>query len=522
MTPADQRNWVLHPWLISAYPVVFLYAQNLDYVELPSALRVLPGPLVAATLLFIGLRLALGGALRAGLLTTILVALFFGYGPAYEYAAGIGLGPGVLLTLWAVLAVTAAVVVAKSRPSPSFNRGLNVVAAVLLAMPLIQIGRAHLGDASASDDPDRRVAASPAGDERPERDLYYIILDEYQRQDRLLAEYGFDNSPFIDALAERGFYVADRARSNYTKTILSLAATFNMTYLDQALSRPGRLITRLRRMVESHEVGETLRAHGYTYVHVSSGKHPTATNEIADVVVDFAPSGELWLDARTGERTEVEHDRREFTRLVIGMTLAGHLIRPESQEALVRGRDVPYVWYAPERTLASFAAVARIPEMEEPTFTLFHVIKPHAPYMFDRDGGVLEKPAGWSWKDGREDSAAMLEQLLFLNRLVLDLIDEILARSETTPIIVIQGDHGENLFAEPLGERLKVLSAFLLPAGGQERLYPSISNVNTFRLLLSHYFGHDLEFLPDRGIVSEGSELVEVEGETLPSAGAAP
>jgi hypothetical protein len=39
-------------------------------------------------------------------------------------------------------------------------------------------------------------------------DVYYFILDSYTRADLLKEAYGYDNSPFLDALRERGFYVA--------------------------------------------------------------------------------------------------------------------------------------------------------------------------------------------------------------------------------------------------------------------------------------------------------------------------
>jgi hypothetical protein len=62
-------------------------------------------------------------------------------------------------------------------------------------------------------------------------DIYYIILDGYGRSDVLRDLYGLDEGPFLRALQEDGFYVADKSRSNYGQTSLSFASALNMSYL---------------------------------------------------------------------------------------------------------------------------------------------------------------------------------------------------------------------------------------------------------------------------------------------------
>ena len=54
--------------------------------------------------------------------------------------------------------------------------------------------------------------------------------------------------------------------------------------------------------------------------------------------------------------------------------------------------------------------------------------------------------------------------------------------------------------------RSAILNAYYLPGPGREQLYPSISPVNSFRLLFNAYFGTKLPMLPDR-IFSHDSEL---------------
>ena len=49
-----------------------------------------------------------------------------------------------------------------------------------------------------------------------------------------------------------------------------------------------------------------------------------------------------------------------------------------------------------------------------------------------------------------------------------------------------------------LREKTGILNAYYLPDLDNNPLYPSITPVNSFRLVFNLYFGTDLELLPDR------------------------
>ena len=94
-------------------------------------------------------------------------------------------------------------------------------------------------------------------------------------------------------------------------------------------------------------------------------------------------------------------------------------------------------------------------------------------------------------------------------------MSEILDRSSTPPIIVIQSDEGpypnrlraegddfdwRTATAAEVREKTGILNAYFLPGSGRGRLYPEITPVNSFRVVLNEYFGADLPLLPDRTI----------------------
>jgi len=156
----------------------------------------------------------------------------------------------------------------------------------------------------------------------------------------------------------------------------------------------------------------------------------------------------------------------------------------------------------------------KIAELKETTFVYAHFLIPHPPYIFTRDGAFkihAEKEADYMFID-RYDPAAYIEQVIFTNREIQKLISDILASSDREPIIIIQGDEGpwperyapdykefnwrEATDAE-LDEKAGILNAYYLPDKEISGLYPSISPVNTFRLIFNLYFGTSHTLLPD-------------------------
>jgi hypothetical protein len=94
----------------------------------------------------------------------------------------------------------------------------------------------------------------------------------------------------------------------------------------------------------------------------------------------------------------------------------------------------------------------------------------------------------------------------YINRRMLEAVDTILSNSGTPPIIVIQGDHGPWL--QTREKRFWILNAYYLPDRNDE-LYPSISPVNTFRLVFNSYFGGQYEMLEDVSYFSPVPKLYE-------------
>jgi hypothetical protein len=138
---------------------------------------------------------------------------------------------------------------------------------------------------------------------------------------------------------------------------------------------------------------------------------------------------------------------------------------------------------------------------------------PHPPFVFHQNGDIHEPAIPFTLAEGAEFQGGeqeyingYREQVRFVNQEIMIMIDAILAKSRRPPIILVMGDHGPaSMFnwqlEDPscLWERTSNLYAVLLPGHENDgTAYPSISPVNTFRVIFNTYFGTDLPLLEDK------------------------
>jgi hypothetical protein len=150
-------------------------------------------------------------------------------------------------------------------------------------------------------------------------------------------------------------------------------------------------------------------------------------------------------------------------------------------------------------------------ELDTPVFVFAHILTPHPPFVFGRNGEKVAPQREFCLGDGaylmpRDEYAKKYrDQLIFVNNKITAAVDKIISKSSRPTIIILQGDHGpgsmldwENLYNSNVKERLSILNAYYLPEGGPQEIYDDITPVNTFRIIFNHYFGADLELLEDK------------------------
>lgn len=499
---------LLHPVLLATFPALFVYANNVDRIR-P---RTVVGPIVVVVLLTLALWLLVTVMLRdvrrAALIVSLFLLLFFSFGICYLELTAVLAGesasssievPAALLTVWTlVFSLGTYAFVKTDQDLRNLTTIVNVVAGCLVLTCVIQIGigqqrapRVELGDVRATD-----TEAGPTvyADVDSVPDIYYIILDGYARSDVLHEVYDLDNGEFLESLEARGFYVASECRANYSQTLLSLASSLNLNYLDDLVSRIGADYPGtgpVLEMIRDSAVVQLLEQHGYSTVAFASGYTGT--------------------ELKTADRY-----------------LAARWYPDELQVALINMTPIPFIaqpfydmhdWHR-ERILYTFEHIADASEFEGPTFVFAHILAPHPPFVFGRHGEEIDPEYQFVLDDGshlvgnrgftREEYIhGYREQLLFINTKVTAAVDAILSRSDRPVVIVLQGDHGpgsmldwESAERSNLEERFSILNAYHLPGDGEAGLYDQISPVNTFRLIFTAYLGAEYARLEDESYFS--------------------
>jgi hypothetical protein len=483
-------QWLpLYPLLLIAYPVLALVGININEVESEVLWRPLIVLVLIALVLLVIFRLLSKDWHRAAVALSILIFLFFTYGHVYLYLKKIEIGGFILgrhrqmVPLWVGMGILGIWwAMRKLRNPQSFTPILNLVSIFLLVYPSYQIvsytikrekaERATLTAAQA------KGASLPLG---YAPDIYYIILDAYGRQDVLQEMFGYDNMPFLQSLESRGFYVAKCSQSNYGQTMLSLTSSLNFDYLDSLTSSlTPNTDTRapLRALGQFNNVRKFLVSQGYNIVSFATN-FPVSEWKNANYFLSPPPQGM--------NDFEIMLAQTSVWRVPMDMTDEP----PEKKSA---------EWYR-RRTLFALDQLEKtVPEIPSPKFVFAHLVIPHHPFVFGPNGEELNSiEAGVP--PFEEYRVKYPDQVTYINKRITTIIDLILQSSPNPPIIVIQGDHGPAPF-DVIERRMKNLNVYYFP-DNDEGLYPTITPVNTFRLVLNKYFGQNYPMLEDRAFFSE-------------------
>jgi len=491
-----KRPLALHPVLFALAPILFVFAHNRARVPISVSELLLPVAVALAVtaVLWLILGLVLRGAPRAALIVSLVLVLFFLYGHVANALGPKRIRGWELQAIWLLVLAVGTWLAVRARGSLlGISVFLNLASAVILAMNLLPLAAYPLS----SEVPSRTNAQSrPAESAAGYPDIYYIILDAYARSDILKSNYGLDISAFLDSLRAKGFYVADRAQSNYAQTYLSLASSLNFEYLDSlaAAMGPGSANhAPLIQMLGHSRVAEFLKTRGYTVVSFASGYTGT---DLAGADIHRAAR---WSPS-------------EFQNVLVSTTLLPVIL----DRLAKRSEDEQHR----ERVRYALQSIPRAGDDRHPAFVFAHIVSPHTPFVFDAQG-ELPKILPYLRIDqtGTMQTISKTEirkwyrenygpQVTYLNTLIESMVQEILARSTPPPIIILQADHGPGAILgwdDPergqLLERHSILNAVLTPRG-TPLFHDSITPVNTFRILLSQFLDTSLALLPDRSYFS--------------------
>jgi len=436
-----------------------------------------------------------GGALASVVILIFLSPRFVAtIGIAVERLPVVVLVLGVLALLVTALVVRMAIRLRHRLTWPVVTRRLNVFTLLLLGVVVAGGVLRGLPQTLAGDLTGPRASAGggQVATAANPRDIFILLLDAYPRADTLERVFAYDNRPFLDELRARGLDVAERSRSNYWFTDLTLASMFNMRQLPDIPeladviegSRPSRPVW--RQVMNDSRAFAILRASGYRIVTTASGWEDVSLRR-----------ADTFLDGGQPSDFEVALLRSTWLADVV------QLVRPDL---------IPGLQHA--RIDFNFDVVMRIAAVNEdrPTFVFSHVPAPHVPIAVDAAGqtvswdsldvfyGVTLEQLGLSAREYRD---RFISQLEYVNGRVLETIDSILAGSDREAVIIVMSDHGPGNHTRPLRAdrvdvRARLLNLFAAYTPGNHGLFPEgTTPVNVLVRLFNAYLGTDLNLQPD-------------------------
>jgi hypothetical protein len=415
-----------------------------------------------------------------------------------------------LSKIWIVLGGVGTFLILRLKDLRPFTLFLNSMSVILLLFPVYDIGLHVYKEQAYGSKTEIQATALHLPDDGTAPDVYFIVLDAYGRKDILQETFDLDNSEFLNELQDLGFYVVECSQSNYARTRLSIVSTLNMDYLQNLIPEQGqsKLNAKIRPYLSENQVRFLLEEIGYK-------------------TIDF-DNGYLWLKWKNasyylqkGEmdsiRFQLATTMNPFEEMFLNTTLVRalidlRLIGPSVSSAPSHRETV---WYMLD-------TLPKIPKISGPKLVYAHLMLPHPPFIFGPNGEEIYVDAT---VEGLNDTTFFVDesmrvlyrnQTIYTNKLIIPVLRSIIENSRVPPIIVLESDHGPTGYGGAKN-RMGNLMAYYFPGKDAANLaYPSITPVNSFRLVFNTYFGGTYPLLED---VSYYSGLTnDTEYEIVPNA----
>jgi hypothetical protein len=316
-------------------------------------------------------------------------------------------------------------------------------------------------------------------------DIYFLVFDEYTNNIALDSLWKFDNTPVTNWLKQAGFYVADSSRANYNFTVYSLSASLNMRYVDSHKGNIGNNSSYTLKAVNSlshNEVFSILKKENYRFYFKAPFNNSFEPFKGFKVLND--------LTYKNMYNTMLFYRLKKDVLWNFGIsdyfkqTEQEELENPSEDNYERRVKDVFTTWN-------DIKATTEAENNRRPKFVFGHFLITHEPHLFDTAGNYTSRRDISSFN-------TYVSQVQFANKVIKDLVLHIKKNNKKNTIIIVEGDHGfRDLPKEQARWQFPNLHTVYFPDSNYKQLYPGISPVNTFRVVLNGYFKQQYPLLKD-------------------------
>ena len=482
-----KKSFIIHPFFLCCFPVLFLISFNAHELVIQDAFIPLVISVSISFVSWIILRCFIDGK-KAGLITSLFIILFIIYGNTHtllqssDYSAIQFLGSNPILgTVFLAVGIFGTIFFIKTKASTELNTIFNVVAVSIIAVLIVSLMSYYISNWTDVDNILSDFVQEPIIINNVEKkpDVFVFILDEFAGEKTLKMDFNYDLAPFNKELEKRDFLIPDASFSNYPHSFLSLASTMSMDYLDSIVEEADPNSKDFQLFIQLTDRSTVLRmfdSHEYKV---------TTLNSIAPVLGYTGKNVDEYLCTHFGE---------------ISIELRKKLVL--TYMPITYFNDQLLSHHSRDRLECIFSYIENYEsDGKQPHFIHSHLMFPHGPFVYDSEGNTVSRDPNL-----QIDKEGYLNQLIFAEKKILELIDSVQERSPES-VIIVYSDHGyrqeiidqANPTDEDLIRGFNNISAIYFP--DKDIAFPEkFSLVNLYRIFFNTYFDTDYEILEDRQI----------------------
>jgi len=493
------KSTPIHPILFAIFPVLLILSSNLDEVIFTDAGFSFFIIIGITSIFWVLISLFSKNKIKSGLVVSLGLIIFFTYGHFIRIVSQTNIDVSALpfshhtftIPIYGILIIVGITSIIKiKRYLKDITVFTNIIGIVLIVMLLPNIASYSIENNiidTSNNEINYKILDETKLNEKP--NIYYIILDEYTSDEILSEIYNYNNQDFLSKLTQRGFFIPEHSYTNYVTSPLAISANLNMSYFDDKQINP--TLDNRNEFYNNNQIMQILKSLDYTIINMSLDYgYP----EIADHHL-CPPS--------------------MFVNQFHNTLIDSSIWQPFSKFFVTAGDPQR------DRVNCKFSELSNLEDsFDSPFFVLGHIMSPHPPYLFGPNGESLNPEflsigaASWDNKSG------YVNQIQYINKKVIETIDQILQKNDIQPVIIIQGDHGtptqlgggglrwNNINDDSIRERASIFIAYYFPGLESDIIYEGITPVNNFRVVLNNYFNGNYELLEDRVFFSTYQEML--------------
>lgn len=321
-------------------------------------------------------------------------------------------------------------------------------------------------------------------------DIYFLVFDAMPSTKAMKTSWNYDNSSLDSFLLNENFHISNDSKSNYNLTVLSVSSTLNMDYTPPVdlYQDETKMYFKAAASITDNSLTRILKKEGYgisQYQSISFNNNDwTGSLFFSDMLyMNYfykTLPGRIYRD--------------------LGWNLSRIKLKAIDDYIISRYEKRNKQAEDDLHTTVDLVKSSCSLKKTRPQFVYVHFELPHDPYIFNSTG-KLKSPEKTIHLSEAEQQQAFIEQVKFANSLINELVTHIKASNKKNTVIVLEGDHGyRNIYGKKGYMIFDNLNSLYFPDGNYEAIYPSISPVNSFRVVLNKFFASNLPLLKDSSI----------------------